>query len=214
MVFNQLKKIIVLIITFIPINNLKITFLNFFKGFDIDKKSSIGFCVIINTRNLKITESKINSFNLINVKNIRLTKSNIGNFNIFNNFEKLVINDSKIMDKNKFYGLKFTNEKTSLVLNNKTFIENNNYFDLTGSIKINNAKVENFCQIWTHGFDSLRNIKIGDVNIAENCIIKSNSIINYNVTIVKDTIVGLGSVVAKSILVGGIYESSEILKKK
>jgi len=213
MVFNQLKKILIFLITLIPINYLKIKFLNIFKELNIDKKSSIGFCVVINTQNLKIIETKINSFNIINVKNIILTKSDIGNFNIFNNFEELLINESKIMNKNKFYGLEFANEKTVLVLEKKSFIENNNYFDLTGSIKIKNAKIENFCQIWTHGFDSSRCIKIGNVNVEENCIIKSNSIINYNVTITKNTIIGLGSVVAKSILISGVYESSEILKK-
>jgi len=214
MVFNQFKKILVLFITFIPINYLRIKFLNIFKGFNIDNKSLIGFCVLINSRNLKMRESKIDSFNFVNVKKITLIRSDIGKFNIFNNFEELIINESKIFNKNKFYGLKTEDKKTVLILEKNSFVENNNYFDLTGTITIKNSKIENFCQIWTHGFDSSRYIKIGDVNIEENCVIKSNSIINYNVTIAKNTYVGLGSVVAKSILSSGIYESSELIKKK
>jgi hypothetical protein len=82
MVFNQFKKILVLFITFIPINYLRIKFLNIFKGFNIDNKSLIGFCVLINSRNLKMRESKIDSFNFVNVKKITLIRSDIGKFNI------------------------------------------------------------------------------------------------------------------------------------
>ena len=39
-----------------------------------------------------------------------------------------------------------------------------------------NSKILNYCQLWTHGFNADREIKIGNIEIGENVILSKGSI--------------------------------------
>lgn len=211
-----MKNIILFLISAIPINFLRIVLLNKIFKYQIDKSTSIGYLTIINSKDCDIKNSQISSFNYINVSKINIKNSKINQFNIIKNFHLLeIFENCSIEKKNKFYGEKKLNKNSELRINNNCNIGNENFFDLSGDIELKrNCKILNYCQFWTHGFNSDRQISIGNIEIGENVRIESSVTIISNVKIIENCIIKISSVVTKSILEENIYSSNKLIKKE
>lgn len=211
-----MKNTIIILISLLPLNILRIFFYrNIFK-YHIDYHSVIGFLVIINSQNCKIQNSKIGPFNIIKIEEILINNSRIEKFNIFKDFHILkIFENSLIKNRNKFYGKKNINENSAIEIHNKSEIGNENFFDLSGNIIIKkNSKILNYCQLWTHGFSPQREIKIGNVELGENVYLEDCVTVISNVKIIENCIIKIASVVTKSLNEQNTYSSNKLTKKK
>lgn len=210
-----MKNTIALIISLLPFNILRIFFYNKILKYKIKKNSSIGFLTIIISDDCRINESQIYSFNYIKINKIKINKSKVYYFNIIKNFYSIVINQNSILkNKNKFYGEIKLNNFSTLEINENCEIGNENFFDLSGNIKIkNNSKILNFCQFWTHGFTSNREIKVGDIDIGENVILENSVTVINNIKITSNCIVKISSIVNRSLVEESTYSSNILVKK-
>lgn len=210
-----MKSTVALIISLLPFNILRIFFYNKILKYKIEKNTSIGFLTIIISDDCKINESRVHSFNYIKINKIKINKSKIYYFNIIKNFYFFSINQNSIIkNKNKFYGEIKLNNYPSLEISENCEIGNENFFDLSGNIKIkNNSKILNFCQLWTHGFSSDRNIKIGDIDIGENVILENSVTVINNIKITSNCIIKISSIVNKSLIEENTYSSNILVRK-
>jgi acetyltransferase-like isoleucine patch superfamily enzyme len=183
--------------------------------YNINKNSSIGFLTIINSKDCKIEDSQICSFNYIKIKKINIKSSKIYFFNIIKNFYSLTISQNSILkNKNKFYGEIKVNDNSKLEINENCQIGSENFFDLSGNIKIkDNCKILNYCQFWTHGFNSNREIKIGNIEIGENVILENSVTIISDIKITSNCIIKISSIVNRSLLEENTYSSNILIKK-
>lgn len=210
-----MKNIIALTISLLPFNLLRIFLYNKILRYNINRNSSIGFLTIINSKDCKIEDSQIRSFNYIKIKKINIKSSKIYFFNIIKNFYSLTISQNSILkNKNKFYGEIKVNDNSKLEINENCQIGSENFFDLSGNIKIkSNCKILNYCQFWTHGFNSNREIKIGDIEIGENVILENSVTIISNIKITSNCIIKISSIVNRSLLEENTYSSNILIKK-
>jgi acetyltransferase-like isoleucine patch superfamily enzyme len=195
------KTIVLLFISVIPINFLRVFLYKFFYNYNIDKNSKIGIFSIINCNELKISNSIIQSFTVIKVKNCDIFGSKIGKFNKLINFNKLLVEEGSCFGIfNKVIGEPKIATDTSFIVRRSVSIKNCNYFDLTANIVVGDkVKIDSFCQFWTHSYKSDRKLASGDIIINSNSIINNSCLISNNVTIGKGAIVGHGSVVIKNL---------------
>ena len=210
-----MKNIIALTISLLPFNLLRIFLYNKILRYNINKNSSIGFLTIINSKDCKIEDSQVCAFNYIKIKKINIKSSKIYFFNIIKNFYFLTISQNSVLkNKNKFYGEIKVNDNSKLEINENCQIGSENFFDLSGNIKIkSNCKILNYCQFWTHGFNSNREIKIGDIEIGENVILENSVTIISNIKITSNCIIKISSIVNRSLLEENTYSSNILIKK-
>lgn len=210
-----MKNIIALTISLLPFNLLRIFLYNKILRYNINKNSSIGFLTIINSKDCKIEDSQICSFNYLKIKKINIKSSKIYFFNIIKNFYSLTISQNSILkNKNKFYGEIKVNDNSKLEINENCQIGSENFFDLSGNIKIkNNCKILNYCQFWTHGFNSNREIKIGNIEIGENVILENSVTIISDIKITSNCIIKISSIVNRSLFEENTYSSNILIKK-
>ncbi|MDB4533246.1 hypothetical protein N9242_00120 [Vicingaceae bacterium] len=212
-----MKKIISLLISFIPFNIIRIFLLRILCGYQIDYKSSIGMFNVIVADKFVLVNSKIGKFNYIEAKNVTIKKGIINKFNRIKHINNLgLAENSMIFSKNFIGGSKNQKNKEyqNLILGSDSEILRNNYFDVTSEIKIGNNVVfgGNGSEIWTHGFDLDRNILLGTVVFENDIFIGSKCIFTKGVKVVSETTIGPGSMVYKSILESGMYSSHQLLK--
>ena len=160
-----IKIILLIIISILPFNKVRIFFLKLLFKYNIDKNSFISLFVFINCDKCEIKNSKIYSFNFIKVNEVYLDNVTIKNKNIFKEFKILNLsNKVSIAKNNKFYGNYPISANSIFIIENNCSIGENNFFDLSNNIKIKeNCEILNFCQIWTHGFNSNREIYTKEV---------------------------------------------------
>ena len=164
------------------------------KAWVIDDKARIGFSVVY-------------ADNLV-MKN----GAKIGNFNKVLGLKRLVLDESaEILTLNSITGSKYFSELgCELVIGKSSLILRSNVIDVTGVVSIGNdvvfAGVSN--QLWTHGFDVLRNKVVGNVTIGDCVYIGSSTIINPGVKICNNVLLGVNSVVTKDICISGFYVGS------
>lgn len=215
-----MKKIISLIISTIPLNGIRIFFYRLFFGYKIDYKSRVGMFNIIVAKQFSMTAAKIGKFNFIDAQKIDIGKhSVIKKFNRIKHLNSLVLGEKSIIFSFNFIGgsrdiKDLTNQ--NLFLDNDAEILRNNYFDVTDEIIIGKNVVfgGNGSEIWTHGFDTDRNMLTGKVVFENDIFIGSNCIFTKGINIVSNTTIGPGSVVYKSIDKSGLYSSQQLMKIK
>ena len=216
MKIKSFTKIILLVFTSIlPFNKLRVFFFrNLFK-YNIDENSFIALFVFINCEKCEIKNSKIYSFNYIKVQEINFDSAEIKNRNIFKDFKNLtLINQISIGKNNKIYGNYPISQSSNFIIKKNCSIGSNNFFDLSNSIKIEDkCEILNFCQIWTHGFNSRREIYTKEVFLENFVKIENCVTIISNVKISNNCVIKVGSIVAKSIENEGIYSSNELIMK-
>jgi acetyltransferase-like isoleucine patch superfamily enzyme len=195
------KIIILIFISVIPINFLRVFFYKFFYNYDIDCESKIGMFSIIDCNQFKISNSIIQSFTIIKITNCNISGSNIGKFNKLINFNKLLVEEGSCFGIfNNFIGEPKIATDTSLIVRPSVRIKNYNYFDLTSTIVLGDkVKIDSFCKFWTHSYKSDRKLARGDIIINSNSIINNSCLISNTVTIGEGVIVGPGSIVIKNL---------------
>ena len=204
-------KLLTLLISIIPFQKLKILLLKLV-GIKISGKCYFGIFVIFSSKKNEIINSTIESFNIISAEDIFIKKTIIKKWNYIKNLKKLELDEALIGNYNKFISDKKhqINENTLIIRSSEVY--NHNLFDLTSNILIEKAKIYNFNQFWTHGFNVFRKINLGDIEVKNNVVINNNVIILPGVKILNDVNLSHGTVVHKNIDVSGNYKSNLICK--
>jgi len=220
-----MKSIFSFLISLIPINWGRIFCYRIFLGYQIDYSSKIGMCNIIKSKNVTMKRARIGSFNQILVETLTLEESSkILKKNRFKNLNILHLSENAEILSSNFMGAPrkgfakkgadFNNQ--NVFIGKNTSILRSNYFDVVEEITIGENVVfgGNGSEIWTHGFDTQRNMLTGKVSFGNNIFIGSNCIFTKNVSVVSNTTIGPQSVVYKNITEEGVYSSHELRKIK
>ena len=210
-----MKNFVLIIISLLPTSFLRILFYKKIFGYQICKNTNLGFLAIVNSLECNIEGSKIEAFNYIKVDRINIKNSYIKKYNIIKNFYSLKISENTfIKNRNKFYGEKKLNINSKLDIEENCQIGNENYIDLSGNVEIKkNSKILNYCQLWTHGFNADREIKIGNIEIGENVILENSVTVISNIKITSNCIIKISSIVNKSLTQENTYSSNKLIKK-
>lgn len=162
----------------IPINKLKIFCYNFFMGYKISYKASVGFFNVINAEELHVFDDAV-----------------LGNFLRVNGKPKVFL-----YEKVKLKSYTAINGYGKLVINENTVV-NSAYFDLASFINIGKNVVigGKGTEFWTHGYDINRNKLIGGITIGDNTYIGSRVIFNLGISVAANVSIGAGTVVSKTI---------------
>lgn len=215
-----MKKVCSFLISCFPINGLRIFWYRILCGYDIDYKSRVGIFNIISVKEFKMERAEIGNFNYIDAYKLEM-----GNGALINKLNKLKhlnvisMGERSIIFSRNFLGgsrQSINFPKQNLKIGNDTEILRNNYFDVTDEIIIGNNVVfgGNGSEVWTHGFDTKRNILTGKVIFQNDIFIGSNCIFTKGITVVGNTTIGPGSVIYKSIEESGLYSSQQLVKVK
>ncbi len=214
-----MKKILSLLISLIPFNVFRVLFLRVFCGYKIDFKSKVGMFNIITSKDFSMTNSKIGRFNYIDAKTVTINGALINKFNRIKHLNSLSLEDRSMIFSSNFIGgsreLKnLENQNLSLGVDSE--ILRGNYFDVTNTIVVGNNVVfgGNGSEIWTHGYDTDRNMLSGKVIFENDIFIGSKCIFTKGIEVVSNTTIGPGSVVYKSITESGLYSSQQLVKIK
>lgn len=204
-------KLLTFLISIIPFQKLKILLLKLV-GIKISGKCYFGIFLIFSSKKNEVINSTIESFNIISAENIFIKKTIIKKGNYIKNLKKLELDEALIGNYNKFISDKKhqINENTLIIRSSEVY--NHNLFDLTSNILIEKAKIYNFNQFWTHGFDVFRKIKLGDIEIRNNVVINNNVIVLPGIIINNNINIHHGCVVHKNLTEKGEYISKLICK--
>ena len=205
----MIKQFIIFFISFIPKNGIKILLLNFLPNVSIDKKSRIGFGIVLNSKKIKITNSKIGNLNFIKCNCFKLINSNIANNNL-------------IIKINKFYATNFS------IIGSYNFIIAKNSLNKI-YLKMDNSQIStNFRLILSKNLYLGKKVILGGMNtkiidetdkafkttiFLRNIFVGSNAIIKNGVRINKDIVIGANTLIEKNLLLKGKYFSKEITCK-
>lgn len=218
-----MKSIISALISFVPLNSVRIFLYRIFLKYDIDFSSKIGMFNLINCSELSIQKAKIGFLNQINVEKLVMKEgARIHKFNRIKNLNVLSLDERAEIRSKNFVGAPAKNvafegkdfEAQNLYLGIKTAVLRSNYFDVVRSITIGDNVVfgGNGSEIWTHGFEADRTMLVGGVEFGNDIFIGSNCIFTKNVKVVDGVSIGPASVIYKSISEKGIYSTHNIYK--
>ena len=164
--------ILVFFISLIPIQKIKIFFYKIL-GIKINGSCKIGFFIFLNCKEILLNNSKLGSFIFISARKVDIKNSNLNKFNYFKNIHEIKIHDSSLGSFNKFISDKKHKKNNNNLNIKKTEIGKKNLFDLTSSISLKKAKIFDFNQLWTHGFNVYRKINIANIIIENNITINN-----------------------------------------
>lgn len=200
-------QLLFLLISLIPINKIKILLFNFLPNISIDKKSKIGFGLILNCKKVKIINSKIGNFNFIKCNDFKLVDSKIANNNL-------------IFKINKFNAYNF-----SIIGSHNLVISRNSFNKVY--IKMDNSQISsNFRLILSKNLYLGKKVILGGMNTKiidesngvyrstiffKNIFVGSNAVIKNGVRINKDIIVGANTLIEDDLLLSGKYFSKKIV---
>lgn len=179
----MLKKIVLLFIKFIPLNNLKIFLYRNLLGYKIGE-------------NVIIKKSIINC-NKVNIGNDVLIESN--SIILCNEF--CVGEKSKILSGNIILG------NGNFTIGTNSRIINNHYFDLWNDIYIGNNTwiAGKYSQFWTHGSLKTKSGANLSIIIGDNVYVGSGVKFSPGTIIANKNLIGLGAVVS------GVYEEEKTI---
>lgn len=212
-----------ILIMIIPSSYIRIFLYKKCFKYNIDKGCKIGF-TYIDAKFLKMEQgSNIGNFNYFRKCTNVILKSNstIRKYNFFNNCKVLSLGKGSVIShSNKFQH----NENVSLgvggeiTLGNMTNIVSNHYFDLTDNIDIGDDCIiaGKGSEFWTHGFDIDRNRIQGNIVLLNNIYVGAGTKFNYGLIVKSNNIIGMGSIVTKSIINEGYLiagNPAKIIKK-
>lgn len=184
-------KLSCLIVSLIPFQRIKQLIYSKCFGFKIGKKVKIGFSYI-EAREAVIDNDVV-----------------IEHLNVFKGINSLYIGKGTVIHRNNLFSgeTKLPGTVCKLYIGEHSTIGVGHYMDLTDEIHIKNNVVfaGRKTEVWTHGFDILRQRIQAPVYVGNNCYIGSGTKINLGVEISDNVIVGMGSVVSKSLLEEGFY---------
>ena len=180
------RRYIALLISIIPVNNIRILLYNLIFRYKISKDSKVGILTIINVNKARITKATIGECNLFEGPySLEVEKrSRIDSFNRVECGEWIL--------KKQF---KDDNYSAFCRFGENTLVSSYNYIDVTGGFELEENSVigGRGSQFWTHGgITTDKSIKIG-----KNSYIGSATRFIPGVKIGDNVFVGVGSVVTK-----------------
>jgi acetyltransferase-like isoleucine patch superfamily enzyme len=187
------QKIVLNIVCIIPSNFMRVFIYRKLLGYKIGKNVHIG-------------KSKIKCKKVIIYDNVY-----IGNKNTISCNELILEENSKILSENSLVG------KANFFLGKNSRVINNHIIDLWNDVSIGADSwiAGSGSQLWTHGSLSTKLNKKLSIKIEDNVYISSNVLISAGVHIESINLIGLGSVVTRSITSSNnivIGNPSEIVK--
>ncbi len=197
---KKIYLILAVLISLMPLNSVRTTLYKIIFKYQINA-SEIGWLAIINIDQLVMEHAKIFGFNFFtgHMKVTLRYNSRIGSFNYFKCGSWVGTSDYK----------------SELLLDEKSAISSQHYFDVAGRIYIGRktiiAGVRS--QFWTHGGMTTD----VDINIGNNCYISSGVKFTPGTNIEDDTLCAMGSVVGKkfdtpNVLIAGV--PAKVIKEK
>ena len=216
----MLHIIISMFSTLWPVHFLRVFFLRTLLRFKISGNSRIGFFNIFRVKSCEILNSSIGSFNIFHADSLHIYSSRIGHLNRFKFLKSVELKKgSWIKNRNSFIGTRVNTEEKRqghFTLGEESLITYSHYFDITGGIEIGENVVFGGLgtQVWSHGFDHLRNLKVSPVSMGNNIYIGSKSLILQGVIICNNVTIGAGTTVSKRIVKSGFYISAQQELKK
>lgn len=211
------KKILCVLIAFVPINCLRIFLYNTLLGYRISYDSRIGMFNLLQCKYCEIDGGTIGHFNRIETEELIMRpKSRIyfmNNIILMNHVA--IAEGGGILRKNHVIGFALETD-SNLTIGTNSLVTCGHKIDCTSPVSMGSDVViaGNHSQIWTHGFDVYRNIIRKEVRIGNNVYIGSASLILGGVIICDKVSIGAGSVVSKSIEEQGFWVSSNLYRKK
>ncbi len=184
---NRVKQLLTLLI---PPGRFKNALLSSVFGWDIDPKAYIGF-------------------SRINIDQLTMGPGAfIGHFNQILNLEHLDMDDGALLiASNTIFGPEKGTYKQTLKLGKNSGILRKCIVDCSADILIGNnvifAGVR--CQLWTHGFDKVRDKFVAEITTGDNIYLGSGAMVLPGVSICDGVSVAAGAVVVKSIEKEGFY---------
>lgn len=215
-----MRKCLIIFISFLPLNFIRIRMYRIFLGYKISNQSKIGLFNYLACDLLEMHSSNIGSFNIIQCQKLDMQNSSIGKLNRIRFIKTCSLRKgSLIRSKNSIIGsfdyFSPFEDVFNFEIGENSLLTSSHYFDCPGNIKIGNNVVFGGInsQVWTHGFDINRTMIVGDVTIGNDIYVGSGVFILQNVSICDKVILGAGTIVSKSINEPGFYVSSALLKK-
>ncbi|MCW8886638.1 MAG: hypothetical protein OQK12_15535 [Motiliproteus sp.] len=198
-----LRKLYILILAYQPSNGLRSFFYNILDGYEI-KNSKIGWGTVINVHKFKVCNSSIGKRN----KFLGPMLVDINDNSIIGNMNQFICGDwvSSSSATPPF--------KRSLVLERKSWITGEHYFDIAGMIKIEEKSTiaGRRSEFWTHGVGASDR----DIIIGGNSYIGSGCKFAPGSSICNGTLVQIGTIITQkfkeqNVIIAG--EKSKIVKR-
>lgn len=174
-----MKKYLSLVISYVPLNILRIILFNYLLGYKISFSSKIGLGTRINVRKATINNARIGRSNKF-----------VGGFLLE------IEEGTKIGNSNEFVCTAGTAGKAYCKFGKEVDITHHHFFDASGGLEIKDMTriAGRGSQIWTHGGQRSKTAVV----IHEKCYVGSAVRISQGVEIAENSFVGLGSVVVDS----------------
>jgi acetyltransferase-like isoleucine patch superfamily enzyme len=221
------KGLISVLITLVPVRQMRIWLLNRIPGYRVSYGSYVGLFNYISSGNILMQNAQIGSFNWIDTKDLVMNQgSAIRRFNRFKHLNMLHLDELALIQshngifapekKAKYHEVAFDFSSQNLFLGRRSELLRKNYVDLTRSLTIGNNVVVggNGSEFWTHGYDINRNIIVGAIVIGDDIFIGSGCIFSPSAKIASSITIAPGSVIYKELNMKGMYTSHNLYKKK
>ncbi len=215
------RKLLLMTISVLPLNLLRILAYRLLPGYDIDFNSYVAPLVMLDVKICRLRSAHVGPLNWVCTHALIMRpRSRIGKLNKFQHAHDIVLEyGSAIVSHNSFVGSEdrwspFATGK-DLRLGEKSVITRNHVFDLTDSITIGSDVTigGRQCQLWTHGFD-LTHVRIqAPVRIGNHVYLGSACLVLQGVDVCDHVSIGAGTVVSKSIMEPGFYVSAGLTRK-
>jgi acetyltransferase-like isoleucine patch superfamily enzyme len=198
----KLKTIGYFFISLLPLwSSVRAGIARFLLNKNIEVGSKLGFCVILDVRNLVMkNQSKIESFVIVRGMSSLVLNSGsiVRRFVSFNNVDEIILEEKSVIGNrcsvagpSKIFA--FTKRK--LILGKQSVLTSKHLIDVCDCVSIGSNVViaGRHSEIWTHHFDLNRNRVQSPVSIGDNVYIGSSSIIGAGVNIVSNSVIAGGS---------------------
>ena len=206
-------------IALLPFNRIRIFTYRWLCGYDIDGTSHVGALTFLMARRVTMQSARIGSFNFLRLNELEMAPcSGIGKLNHVSRVRRIKLAAGALILHRNFIGGTHCSAvecgREDLILSDQSQISIGCFIDLSDSINIGSNVVIAGAgtQMWTHGFNHLRQRSTGPITIADNVFIGTASVIVQDVEICSNVVVAAGSVVHRSIIEPGLYASSQLHK--
>lgn len=217
----MMKKVIVLLIGFVPFNVLRVFLYKTLLNYKLNYNCRIGMFNYIYCDELLMNNSEISNLNRISCKILTMDScSKIGRLNNIKFVRRVNLSANSIV-RTKINIIGTSNylspycDAFEFSLGQNSLLTSKHYMDCSGKISIGANVVFGGVgsEIWTHGFDNKRTMIVGNVCIGDNIYIGSRALIVQNVSICDNVSIGAGTIVSKNIVESGFYISSHLIRK-
>jgi acetyltransferase-like isoleucine patch superfamily enzyme len=215
------RTLLLILISILPLNRLRILGYRLIFGYRISSDSSIGPLNLIDCRAVTMSGAAIGSCNVICADSFQAERgAEVRRFNRFRHLNRVVLREGAIIvGRNSFVGavdgLSPYDRLRNLHIGRNSVITRSHAIDVTDTVRIGDdvTLAGSGIQIWSHGFD-LNHVRVqAPVTIGNTVYIGSRSTILAGVDICDHVSIGAATVVSRAITEPGFYVSNQLLRK-